>query len=341
MLTVIAEKEFKDNVTSKRFLILFGTLLLLSLISLWVGYNSYQERLESYVQGLAQFEAGIFIIFRQFQTNIILIGAILGIALGFDAITKEKEQGTLKVLLSHPVYKDQVILGKFLGGALTLGVAVVVITLTSLGMLWGLGANISGEDLLRVLLFMAFSYIYLLFFLGIGIAFSAFSKTSANSLMYSLVLFLVFMIIIPSVSSLIAEQMAGDAPSAPQVSREDNPQAWQIYAQELSEWQQKRFGIERTINSISPYHNFQEIGNYILNPYASSEGGVFERIRQIARNPELARQLAQQGGAQLEIERYSIGESLSFAKNNIVLLVIPLILSFVAGYLGFMRTDVR
>lgn len=47
-----------------------------------------------------------------------IFGSLLGVLLGADAINRELSKGTIKVLLGHPVYRDQVINGKFLGNAL-------------------------------------------------------------------------------------------------------------------------------------------------------------------------------------------------------------------------------
>lgn len=339
MITVIAGKEFKDYIKSRRFLLIFGFLLLISIVSIWQGYNDYQSRLESYMAGNSQFQPSIFDIFRQMENIIGFIGAIFALSLGFDAITKERETGTLKVLMSHPVYKDQVILGKFLGGALALGLAMVIMILTTFGALLVMGLQIDGDSSTRIILFMLFTYLYLLLSLGIGMTFSALSKNSSNSLMYSLVLFLVLMVITPTIAPLVGDYFAGDAPEAPTVSREENQHAWELYTQNYREWQEKRYGIENKINSVSPYYDFRQIGSYVLNPYRSTTFSP-----QNPRNPELARARRNQGEgvtAQIELEEYSIGQSLSFAFPQIILMTAWLTMSFLAAYLIFMRSDVR
>jgi hypothetical protein len=45
---IIAEKEFRDHVTSKRFIIVFGILLLLAVYSLNAGMNNYNQKLGTY-----------------------------------------------------------------------------------------------------------------------------------------------------------------------------------------------------------------------------------------------------------------------------------------------------
>jgi ABC-type Na+ efflux pump permease subunit len=62
----------------------------------------------------------ILFIFQRMRWQMPLLGAILAIAMGFDLITREKESHSLKSLLSHPVFRDEIINGKALGGILVL-----------------------------------------------------------------------------------------------------------------------------------------------------------------------------------------------------------------------------
>jgi len=47
----------------------------------------------------------------------VFFGPILGLALGFDAVNKERVNGTLSIVLGQPIYRDSVINGKFIAGA--------------------------------------------------------------------------------------------------------------------------------------------------------------------------------------------------------------------------------
>ena len=66
-------------------------------------------------------------VFSTFNSKyFIMIAMVLSITVGFDLITREREEGSLRSLLSHPVYRDSVINGKFL--------AVVGVLVTAIGM---------------------------------------------------------------------------------------------------------------------------------------------------------------------------------------------------------------
>ena len=55
------------------------------------------------------------------------LAPLLGIMFGFDAISGERSQGTLPRLLAQPIHRDELILGKYVGG-----LAVVALMLTAL-----------------------------------------------------------------------------------------------------------------------------------------------------------------------------------------------------------------
>jgi ABC-2 type transport system permease protein len=152
---IVAAKEFRDHVTSKRFLVIFAILLLMCAYAIVTGMDQYNKTLDNYKQNQkqpwyqqqiaelqkqitdaqargdpqemidslqAQLDSmlnpsmpSILTFFYSLGQYFSLIGMVLGIALGFDLITREKEEGSLKSLLSHPVYRDSVINGKTLG----------------------------------------------------------------------------------------------------------------------------------------------------------------------------------------------------------------------------------
>jgi len=61
----------------------------------------------------------------QLVSSLVPFGGMLAIATGFDVVPKEKETRSLKTLLSHPVYRDEVINGKALAGVAALGIALI------------------------------------------------------------------------------------------------------------------------------------------------------------------------------------------------------------------------
>ena len=66
-----------------------------------------------------------------FHEFIGILGPLLGIAFGFDAINGERSPGTLPRLVSQPIHRDEIINGKFVAGigaiALALGCLIAIV----------------------------------------------------------------------------------------------------------------------------------------------------------------------------------------------------------------------
>ena len=116
---VIAQKEFADNLWSPRF------ISLVSIFTLIVFSFSYR----AVINGRNIFELG----FLDVAQIIAVFLPLLGIALGFDTIVKERKSASLNILLTHPVYRDNIITGKILGAMITLALVVSVAVASSVG----------------------------------------------------------------------------------------------------------------------------------------------------------------------------------------------------------------
>ena len=73
-----------------------------------------------------------------FVSFISLLGPLVGLTLGFDAINGERSRGTLNLLIAQPIHRDAVINGKFLAGLTVIA-----------GMVCALGLLISGIDVYK------------------------------------------------------------------------------------------------------------------------------------------------------------------------------------------------
>jgi ABC-2 type transport system permease protein len=179
---VIAQKEFADNLWSKRFILLISTFVLI-LFSI-----SYRNSLN----GLKIFENG----FLDVAQIIAVFLPLLGISLGFDSIVKDKKSSSLNVLLTHPMHRDNFVMGKILGEMVTLVLVVCISVLVSVGtILLVSGTQVTLTELNRVLIFTVLTYLYLSFFLLLGILTSIVSSNAANSLGYGICTWLILCVV--------------------------------------------------------------------------------------------------------------------------------------------------
>lgn len=133
--------------------------------------------------------------------------------LGFNAVAYERENGTLKLLLSQGINWKQLLFGKILGIAaviMLLFIPAVII----LVFVWLLLQNftISADDTFKMILFVGFHFIYLMFFCVIAVLVSASSKTSKKALVSLIGIWLILTIILPRTTQAIGAYLY-EAPS--------------------------------------------------------------------------------------------------------------------------------
>ena len=80
---------------------------------------------------------------------------LVAIAIGFDAVNGELNRRTMSRVLAQPIYRDALLLGKFLAGMLALGIGLVSLWLLTIGLgLLLLGLPPNTEETLRMLGFL-------------------------------------------------------------------------------------------------------------------------------------------------------------------------------------------
>jgi ABC-type transport system involved in multi-copper enzyme maturation permease subunit len=189
-ILVIAQKEFADHIWSPRFL---GFAITFTLIVFVFGYQHGTEA--DYMENLHGMD-GMLHGFRGIAKVVSRFAPLIGIALGFDTIVREVKSGSLNVLLTHPVFRDNIIAGKIIGSAICLFLILLIsITVSTGTMLTLSGVSADGGDILRIGIFIILTFFYTLTFLGIGVITSIIVKNSSNSLVYTIAIWLFFIIL--------------------------------------------------------------------------------------------------------------------------------------------------
>jgi len=180
---------------------------------------------------------------------------VMGVALGCDTVSGEREKGTLKIVLAQPVYRDTVINGKFLAAASAVSLAVLITSLASVGTsVIMVGVTPTAEEVLRLALLLLFSILFTMTYYGISTFLSTILKKTSQSVILSVTMWAVFSFVIPIIASLIAITIA------PPVFTPDQPTDPESI---------RRFtAIVETISSITPNYHFNKIGQYLLSPYS-------------------------------------------------------------------------
>jgi len=179
----IAKKEFLDNIRNKWIIVL--TILLLLLVIVFSYLAGGQDISEGALGNMQTTVFGLLSI------SSILI-PLIAIILGFSTISGEAESGALSVVLSYPVTRFEILLGKLLG----LGSVIIIAVLAGFGT-GGIiiTATVSGESWLAFLAFIGLSIFLGFIYLSLSICVSAFFKRRITSIGGGLIIFFWGMII--------------------------------------------------------------------------------------------------------------------------------------------------
>ena len=305
----LVRKELADHLKSKRFLILLLLIGCTSFASLYGAISGLSDAIQSdsnFIFLKLYTSSGSSI--PSFMSFIALLGPIVGLALGFDAVNSERSNATLNRLVSQPIYRDAIIVGKFLAGTI-----VIAIVIFSMGIALGaVGMAATGlvpdvEEVFRILIFLFFTVVYIAFWLAMSILFSVICRHSATSALASISVWIFFAIFMSLVANIVANAVY---PVNDQYSAMINSL--------------NNYTLNQNLNRISPYYLYSEAVSTIMNPSVRSVNVVT---------------VSQLTGA---ISGYlSLGQSLLLVWPHLTGLAALMLIAFGGSYVGFMRQEIR
>jgi ABC-2 type transport system permease protein len=308
---VVARKEFADHLGSARFYVLLIILGLVAIGTTYVAADAIRQQAEAATKAPSIFLTPFLIGQSPIPAFVTLVGFILpvlGIAFGFDAVSGERSEGTLPRLVSQPIYRDDVINGKFAAGLAVIGLILLTVTLLISGVtIIRLGIVPTAEDFVRLAAWIVISIIYVGFWLAFATLCSVAFRRAASALLVAIGLWLVATLF----ASLLASIAAGILAPTPA----DATPAEIVANSHLSD----------TLSRLSPPTLFAEATTTILNPLAQTTDSIL-----------LASQVDRAIPTAL-----SLTQSLLLVWVQLVAIVGLTVASFAVAYILFMRQEVR
>ncbi len=137
-----------------------------------------------------------------------IILSLTALLFAHDTIAGDRELGTLRLTLSNPVPRHQILLGKYLGGIASLFIpalsgfiaALIVMNLSS-------SVSLSRSDWVAILFIFIFSLAYLSAFFLLGMTCSALTKKRSTCLILLLALWVTLTQLLPNVSIFVAKNV--------------------------------------------------------------------------------------------------------------------------------------
>ncbi len=184
----------------------------------------------------------VFAVFGALDLSFIvkIVLSLFAILFTYDAIVGEKERGTLKLTLSNRVPRDRLILGKAIGGFISLLIPLVIpLVLSLLILLIYPNVSLSGDDWGRIGLICVMFLIYLSVFFTLGLFVSTRTSRSSTSFLLLLFIWVTFVTIIPKAAVIVAARI-NPIPSVHEVTAQKDAYLQEIQKESFVE-QQKFF----------------------------------------------------------------------------------------------------
>lgn len=313
ILCVLFEKETADFINGKRmllFTILIGLITITGFYAALSGLHAETASGES---------SATFLFLRLFTVSansipsynslMALMGPFIGIFMGFDAINSERTEGTLNRLVSQPLYRDNIIIGKFLAGLFITAVMVFSsgLLIAAVGLL-STGLVPTGAQIARLFIYLCFCVIYIGFWLAAAILCSTLCRHAATSALACIALWLFCSIFISLLAGIIADALY--------------PVGGNDLQAMLNEV--KNYSCQLNLNRFSPYYLFGEATATLLNPSVRSVNAVT---------------VSQLSGALSST--LSVGQSLLLVWPHLTALAALMLIAFAVSYVSFMRQEIR
>jgi Cu-processing system permease protein len=201
-ILVIARKEFRDRLRSRWVL---AVTVVFAVFALVIAYFGAAQ------QGAVGFK-GMDLTIASLVSLVIYLVPLIALLLGYDAIVGERERGSLDLLLSLPITRLELLLGKYLGLAAALTVTIVGgFGLAGLALSYGVGF----DALYHYAGFMLSTLLMGFAFLSIALLVSAYAQSKVAASGVAVVLWFVYVLVYDLIllGILVATggQYAGDA----------------------------------------------------------------------------------------------------------------------------------
>lgn len=306
--STLYQKELADHFHSARFKLVFGLLILTCLASLYGALSSIAD-------SVSESSEYIFLsLYTLSGSSIPSVASFLayltplaGLVLGFDAINRERSQGTLTRLVSQPIHRDAVIVAKFLSGMTVIAIMVFFVGILVGGLgLMSIDIPPGQEEILRIASYLLMTVFYTSMWMGIAMLCSTLCRHAATSALIVIALWIYFTLFATMITEIIANICYPLEGIEGYYNLMDN------------------YELQQTLNRTSPYYLYCEAVSTLLNPNVRTIG--------ITTTESLSGAIA---------SYLSFDQSLLLVWPHLTCMVALTMAAFTVSYIAFMRQEIR
>jgi ABC-type transport system involved in multi-copper enzyme maturation permease subunit len=209
-----------------------------------------------------------------------VIFSLYALLLAFRGISGEKEVGTLRLVLSYALRRNQVLLAKYVSSLLTVGIPLILgglVSLSVVSIFLPEALSLTLIPRIGLMLLLAFFYISVFAFLGLFV--SSVVARSSVVLLILLAAWILFVIVVPNLSGILSDKLT-DVPSeyqtARQVSSVLKEQVWGRIEKVKERIKRGELTTEEAIKAQTD-QAFEEGQKDVRNHYAVYENAMKQR----------------------------------------------------------------
>ncbi len=211
----LAHHEYRSALRSRIVAILVAILVVVTAASVYIASTAYRSKLADYeayrsaavAGGLAKIAPSPLRLLSLLEGAVEylgIIGAIIGITLGYLSVSRERTHRTLPLLRSRPVSPGELAAGSALGA---LAVIITLVAATAVMAVLGLGVIgndwVDGAQVGRLVLIYGAAAIYMGVFFCLGAIATARASIAVNGLMFALGIWLIVALILPQIGDTL------------------------------------------------------------------------------------------------------------------------------------------
>jgi len=300
-------KEMADHLSSTRIFILDILIVLAAIGAMVVATRAIQQStLQDEFLYLRLFTSASQPL-PSFVSLLAFFIPLVAIALTFDAVNGEFSRRTMSRILAQPIYRDALLMGKFLASLFTLALVCTAIWLLILGMgILRLGVSPGAEEVGRAVIFLLATIFYGGIWLALALVFSVVFRQTATAALASLAVWLFITVFWGIIAGLLAQTRSPVQIGFPQ----------EFLAQ---------MNLELALNRVSPNTLYAETMIALLQPEVRTLGYLLP---------------TQMEGAILGAP-LPLGQSVLLIWPHLTGLIAGSILLFALAYVLFQRQEIR
>jgi len=209
-VVTIVKKEYEDTIRNRWLIIISSIFFILSIIVSYfgisgrgIGFHSIKDTVMALISLIS------------------FLVPIIAIMLGHGSIVNEREKGSLNILLSYPLTRTEVFIGKYIGLGIVL-LTTIFIGFGGAGIVIAIGSNWA-VNWLSYALFLIATFIVGMVFLGFSMVISVIAKKRSTAIggaifiwfFFTMIIGLLLLGIYAATGGDIGEYMGGNLESIP------------------------------------------------------------------------------------------------------------------------------